>query len=141
MLIEVEMEHGLSGAFGLPEREQRPTRERAMGEDERAVGVADIEGGSHGRIGGSGLLEARVAIGDRSVLGEATPGHPAPDADVVRECEIQGGAIGARLSAGEDLHEHVEHRPEAGEPWQTEPLPLSTRTSSGGGPRQGVGRG
>ena len=51
-----------------------------MRDDEGGIRIADIERGADGRVGGVGLEESEVILGNGPVLSEPTLGHPAADA-------------------------------------------------------------
>ena len=76
---QVQMKHGPTTSDRFLESEEGAARERAVRDDERGIRVADIEHGADRRIGQRSLAETRVPLGDGTIFGEVTLGHPAAD--------------------------------------------------------------
>lgn len=108
-LVEIEVKQRPSGCGGFAERQQRASRKRTVREDERGVGIANVENGAKSKIRGVGFEEADVPVRNGPVLREAPLGDPATSRDVVGDREVEGGSVGASLPSGDDLPRELEH--------------------------------
>ena len=100
------MKHGPTTADRFLDSEEGAARERADRDDEGGVRVADIEHGADRRIAQASLAKTRVPLGDRTIFGEATLGHPAADLKTKLERDVPRRTIGTGLPARNYLFHH-----------------------------------
>lgn len=100
--VEIEVQHRAPEADRLAPGQQRSSAERAVGDDEGRVRVADVARGADRRIRRSGLAQRSVALGDRPVLGATAPRNPAADPEAVLPCNVPRRPIRPGLAAGDD---------------------------------------
>ena len=105
---QVEMERRSTATCRFTKREEGTTGEGSVRDDQRGIGVADVERGADRGIGRLGLLETGVSLRDQTVFSEATLGNPTAGLKATLERDVQCGPIGTRLPARDDRSEHFD---------------------------------
>lgn len=77
----------------------RSAGEIAAGDDECAVGIADVRSCAHGRVAGSSFIEAAIDLRYSAVFGPFLAWHPTADRDAGLKCGVPSGAVNTRLAA------------------------------------------